>query len=325
MITPFFRFMVVLLLGVGLAAPLLAQTTDQGKKRAKAHFLKGEELFEQGRFAEAAREFTQANKLAPHPRVLFNIATCHEKSGDIPAAVLTYRKYLSEAEDTDEYTQIKASLKKLEAMVGEVRVGCGLSPCEIIVDGTSAGNAPLSVVLSPGQHSLAATYNGQMVDETKVHVKAGKQTSTTLALNVETPVATPTPPSDEDDSPDSAFPPDTQPEIEDDSGEKQAKLGAPFWVLAGVTVASGAVTTVFGIRTLQTKDDFVSSNRIDEKLKEEGERDRLITNIMGGVTAAAGIAALSIAIYNLSSSKKKEKAIAVGPGPFLGLAVTGEF
>ncbi len=309
MITPFFRFMVALLIGIGLSAPLLAQPSDEGKKQAKTHFLKGEALFEQGRFEEAAKEFTLANNLAPHPRVLFNIATCYENSGDIPAAVLTYRKYLSEAEDSEEYTAIKAALKKLEAKVGEVRVGCGLSPCEITVDGTSAGNAPLSVVLSPGQHSLTATHNGKMVDETNVDVEAGKQTSTTLALNTEIP--------DSD--------PDTQSEIEDDSGEKQARLGAPFWVMAGVTVASGAVTTVFGIRTLQTKDDFVSSNRIDDKLKEEGERDRLITNIMGGVTAAAGIAALSIAIYNLSSSKKEEKAIAVGPGPFLGLAVTGEF
>ena len=257
--------------------------------------------------------------------MLFNIATCYEKSGDIPAAVMTYREYLSEAKDSEEFTEIKAALNKLEAMVGEVRVGCGLSPCEITVDGNSAGIAPLSVVLSPGRHSLSATHNGKMVDEAKVRVEAGKKTSTTLALNVKLPAATSTPPSDEDDSPDSAPPPVTQTEIETDSEEKKVKLGVPFWLAAGVIVASGAVTAVFGVKTLQVKDEFVQSGRNDEKLKEEGERDRLITNIMGGVTAAAGIAALSFAIFGVGSSKKDEKAIAIGPGPSLGLAVTGEF
>ena len=95
--------------------------------------------------------------------------------------------------------------------------------------------------------------------------------------------------------------------------------------MAGVTVASGAATAVFGVMTLQVKDDFVQSGRTDETLKEEGERNRLITNIMGGVTAAAGIAALSFAIFGGGSSEKDEKAIAIGPGPSLGLAVRGEF
>jgi tetratricopeptide (TPR) repeat protein len=317
---------VLLVAALGLAAFTHAGETraDDGKQEAKEHFSKGKKLFDEGRYAEAAREFNAAYNLAPHPLVLFNIAACHEKSGDIPAAVVAYRRYVAEAEDASEIAEIKAKLTALEQKVGEVRVGCAISPCQVRVDGTDRGSAPLSAVLSPGRHDLVATYEGRIVDQTSVTIEAGTKTSVTLALEVD-PAALdePTEEPSADEQPAAGQEPAA---AEDDEG---VPLGVPFWIAAGVTVAAGAATAVFGVMTIKDQEDFEEADRLDEDIAERGERDQLITNIMFGVTGAAGATALAFAIHDLWFDDDEEEPggddVALGPGPGLGLSIAGTF
>jgi hypothetical protein len=314
---------VLLVAALGLAALAHAGETraDDGKQEAKEHFAEGKKLFDEGRYAEAAREFNAAYNLAPHPLVLFNIAACHEKSGDIPAAVVAFRRYVAEAEDTAEIAEIKAKLSELEQKVGEVRVGCAISPCQVRVDGTDRGAAPLSAVLSPGRHDLVATFGGRIVDQTSVAVEAGKKTSVTLALEVDPEALTEEQPGDEEpaDEPEPKAP-------EDDEG---VTLGAPFWIAAGVTVAAGGATAVFGVMTLKDEDEFEESDRLDTDISERGKRDMLITNIMIGVTGAAGATALAFAIHDIWFADEDDGedpgGVTLGPGPDLGISIAGTF
>jgi tetratricopeptide (TPR) repeat protein len=306
----------------------LPAESDEGKEEAKVHFTEGEKLFDQGRYAEAAREFDAAYKLAPHPQVLYNIATCYEESGDIPAAVVAYRRYVAEAEDTGEVTSIKQKLAEMEKLIGEVRIGCALSPCQVRVDGEDRGSAPLSAVLSPGSHELEAVYNGHVVEKSEVEVEMGQKDSVTMALDVD--------PADYADIVRrEAAPEKTEEErIETAAPEEDegVTLGAGFWIASGVAVAAGATTAVFGALTLKDEEDFEDAGRLDEDIQARGERDRLVTNVMIGVTAAAGATALAFAIHDIWFGDDEEQAepdpdadVAIAPGPGLGLAVSGVF
>jgi tetratricopeptide (TPR) repeat protein len=321
-----FRVLFVVALGLAAVAHAGETLADEGKKEAKQHFVKGEKLFDEGRYAEAAREFNAAYNLAPHPQVLYNIATCHEKSGDVPAAVLAYRRYVAEAQDAAEIAEIKAKLAALEGKVGEVRIGCAISPCQVRVDGADRGVAPLSAVLSPGRHDLVAVFGGQIVDKTSVTIEAGKKSSVTLALKVD-PAAL------AQDSAEEPVeePPVDEPEPPASQDEERSILGVPFWIAAGLTVAAGGATVFFGIKTLKDEEEFEESDRLDEDIAERGERDRLITNIGIGVTGAAGAAALAFAIHGAVSGDEDEEFdqeagdIAVGPGPGLGISFARTF
>ena len=326
MATRVLRVLLVAALGLVALAPAGETLADDGKEEAKQHFSKGKQLFSEGRYAEAAREFNAAYNLAPHPMVLFNIAACHEKSGDIPAAVVAYRRYVAEAEDAAEIAEIKAKLAKLEQMVGEVRIGCKISPCQVRVDGTDRGTAPLSAVLSPGRHDLVATFSGKIVDQTSVTIEAGKKTSVTLALKVDP--ATLTDDSEQqpaDDQPDD----EPEPTTPEDAGE--VSLGVPFWIAAGLTVAAGGATVAFGVMTLKDEEEFEKADRLDEEIAERGERNRLITNIGIGVTGAAGATALAFAIHDIWFADDEEEEepgegdVALGPGPGLGISIAGTF
>lgn len=326
MATGVLRVLLVTALGLAAAAHAGETRADDGKKEAKQHFLKGEKLFDEGRYDEAAKEFNAAYNLAPHPLVLFNIAACYEKSGDIPSAVLTYRRYVSEAEDASEIAEIKVKLAELEQLVGEVRIGCALSPCLVRVDGEDRGTAPLSAVLSPGPHDLAAVFSGRIADETAVTVEAGKKSSVTLALNVD-PAAL----AQETEEEPAEEPPVVEPEPLAPPEEERSILGAPFWIAAGLTVAAGGATIFFGIKTLKDEEEFEKSDRLDKEIAERGERDRLITNIGIGVTGAAAAAALAFAIHGALSGDGDEEEdqgggdVAVGPGPDLGISIAGTF
>jgi len=320
------RVLLAAALGLAAVAPAGGTRADDGKQEAKEHFGKGKKLFDDGRYAEAAREFNAAYNLAPHPMVLFNIARCHEKSGDIPAAVVAYRRYVAEAEDAAEIAEIKAKLSALEQKVGEVRVGCAISPCQVRVDGEDRGAAPLSAVLSPGRHDLVATFGGQIVDQTAVTIEAGTKTSVTLALKVDPAAleeAAEEQPGDEQ--------PAAEPEPMAPADEAEVSLGVPFWIAAGLTVAAGGTTVAFGVMTLKDEDDFEKADRLDKDIAERGERDRLITNIGIGVTGAAAATALAFAIHDIWFADGDEEEdpgggpVAVGPGPGLGLAVAGAF
>jgi tetratricopeptide (TPR) repeat protein len=319
---------VLLVAALGLAAVAQAGETcaDDGKNEAKQHFVKGKKLFDEGRYAEAAREFNAAYNLAPHPQVLFNIAACYEKSGDIPAAVVAFRRYVAEAEDAAEIAEIKAKLAALEQKVGEVRVGCAISPCQVRIDGEDRGSAPLSAVLSPGSHDLVALFSGQIVEKTAVTIEAGKKNAVTLALKVD-PAALA---AASEEQPAEEQPVD-EPEPSAPKDEERTILGVPFWIAAGLTVAAGGATIFFGIKTLKDEQEFEDSDRLDEEIAERGERDRLITNIGIGVTGAAAATALAFAIHGAVSADGDEEAgqgaddVAVGPGPGLGLSIAGTF
>jgi len=116
---------------LALAAPLHAQgeaptesmdqstTTDADMTdlRARGHFRLGRELYDQGRFAEAAKEFEVAYGLSGRGQLLYNVYLAYRDAQDTSNAARALRGYLAAVPDAPEREHLSARLKALEAQI----------------------------------------------------------------------------------------------------------------------------------------------------------------------------------------------------------------
>lgn len=302
------------------------------KQNAKEYFARGELLFENGEFAKAAEAFSLAYENAPHPTVLANIALSFDKAGNIPMAIEAYRNYLAEGIKSKEDIKMHERVLALEKQVGELVIVCSIKSCAVSVDGLLRGDAPLSVLVTPGSHLVEAISEGYPTASVTASVKAGKRRVVELVVN-EPAMEMPAPSPGIGEVSPSAVPMTTPMEPEEDDEESSSMVvGIPFWVSLGLTVAAGAATAVCGVRTLQLNKEFNQNNKEDEDIEQMGEKYVLATNILAGVTAAAGATTIGFVIYDVVTSKKngdddgKENSdFSLGPGPGLGLGATWNF
>jgi tetratricopeptide (TPR) repeat protein len=316
-----FRIAIAVLL---LAAPLsaLGQGEPGGgatKEEAAKHFKQGKKLFAKGEFEAAAVAFTKAYEAAPHQAVLANIALCYDKAERYVEALTNYRRYLEDPVDKSKNAEIRARVREIEDLVGELDIECSEKNCVVRVDGEEHGPGPVSVVVEPGKHKVEAVVHGDVVVAQIERVDAGKIVRVRLQSQKAGPVFV------------------TAPEAYDSPGEtptdREVTLGIPFWIATGVTVAAGATTVVFGVRTLKARDDYEASGYTDKEAKDRGERDRLITNVLIGVTAAAAATATALAIHDIffadgddeEPDAESEPEVALVPGPGVGVGLTGQF
>ena len=294
---------------------------DGNRAKAAEYFARGERLFDSGAYAKAAAAFLLAYELAPHPMVLANIAMSYDKAGIVVKAIEYYEKYFASLKKKKERKKIKARLKELTSMVGELSVVCPSASCRIEVDKIDRGEAPVNIVVEVGLHRVEAFDGKDKIAAVDARVVSGEVSKVELFQREVIPEE---PEKEEKEEP--VEQPIEEVPVEPVPEEEGAKLGAGFWVSAGATVAAGAVTVVFGVRAKNAKEDFDATGGTDEDLKEQGEQDKLITNIMIGVTSAAAACAVAFLIYDLTSDgSKEEEPVALVPGPGLGLAVVGRF
>ena len=311
---------------LGISAQAAGQTAveaEQGKKTAADEFAKGKQLFAAGEYDEAAVAFTKAYEAAPHQAVLANIALCYDKAGRFPEAVITYRRYIADPVQKGKNAEIRQRLQELKNEVGELDIECLAAGCSIRLDGMDRGPAPVNAVVEPGSHKIEASVDGEIRESIMERADAG--TVVRVRLRADKAGDGPAP-----------VAPDT-PAAEDGAAEEPAaretSLGVPFWVASSVTVVAGATTVAFGVLTIRARDDYEASGYTDADIKEKGERDRLITNVMIGVTAAAAVTAAAFAIHDIffaggeepTGDENEGAEAAFGPGPGLGLAVVGAF
>jgi tetratricopeptide (TPR) repeat protein len=313
---------VVLVVSAAAAAQQAGEDDEESKKVAAEQFAAGKALFAVGRFSEAAVAFTAAYEAAPHQAVLANIALCYDKAGRYPEAVIHYRRYLEDPVDKGKNAQIRQRLKELRDEVGEFDIECAAPACTIRIDGEEWGDAPVAAVVEIGSHKIEAVVSGEVREAVLESADGGSVVRIRLRADAS------------EDSAVVAVPVEEGREPVDD---REASLGVGFWIASGVTVAAGATTVVFGVRTLKAGDDYEASGYRDAELKDQGERDRLITNIMIGVTAAAGATAVAFAIHDVffadgeegprddESETEADPDVSIVSGPGLGLGVAGTF
>jgi len=126
---------VALLLAGALAARAQGDVParDAATAEAKARFRRGSELYREARYREAIVEFEAANRLRPHGAISYNLAQCHERLGELAAALASYGEYLRAVPDAADRARVSAAMADLEARLGPAGVQPSLATAALAV------------------------------------------------------------------------------------------------------------------------------------------------------------------------------------------------
>ncbi len=106
-----------------------ARAQDESLNRARDAFDAGQDLFQQGKFAEAATKFIEAHEARPFAQFLFNIGACYEKSNKYQEAIDYYKKYIDAKPSDDDVSKTNQRIKALEKAIQEIAAS-GADPAQ---------------------------------------------------------------------------------------------------------------------------------------------------------------------------------------------------
>jgi tetratricopeptide (TPR) repeat protein len=132
---------------------------------AKASFEQGMEAYRNGRYRAAIEHFQEADRLAPSPRLSFNVARAYEEMEDGPHALAAYRDYLRRLPSAENAAETSIRISELEldlqkTGVQQLSVIATPAGATVIIDDVSRGVSPWTGELSPGSHRLQLRLRG---------------------------------------------------------------------------------------------------------------------------------------------------------------------
>ncbi|MFT3914467.1 MAG: PEGA domain-containing protein [Anaeromyxobacteraceae bacterium] len=147
-----------------LACAALPARADEAAE-AKIHYAEGTRLYRAQKYRAAIVEFENAYRKKPHGAIQYNLAQCHEKLGEWPAALRSYHDYLRELPGAGDRNTVLATIRRLEQKLADTGVQVLLvytDPlgAEVRVDGKVRGATPFHVVLPPGDYAVTLTRTG---------------------------------------------------------------------------------------------------------------------------------------------------------------------
>lgn len=146
------------------AASSAAAQTDP-RAEASAHFERGTDLFNEGRYDAALAEFDRAYEIAPALPVLYNLGRVHAELGHPVEAARAYERYLSEGGDTlpaARRTEVEQALARQRDRIGHLRVEANVEGAIVSVDGNDVATTPLAepIEVGSGTHSIGVRAPG---------------------------------------------------------------------------------------------------------------------------------------------------------------------
>ena len=157
-------------------------------EQAAAHFDRGNELYSQGRYAEAIEAFRASHTLAPHPFALFNIARCYQSLAQPDTALRYYHQSLALTKDPTQRAKVQQLIAALKALPVSVLVSSKPPGAKVFVDARAKAEAqrtPLVVKLAPGPHRLLLRHPGYRLATRRLVVERRKTTTLAVTLQAE--------------------------------------------------------------------------------------------------------------------------------------------
>lgn len=297
-------------------APPAPSEAAKPPANAFSTFLDGQRAFEAGDYLLAAGLFEAANRLAPHPDVLWNAARAWDRAGETTRAANLYDRYLREApagaRDRDSALQ---AVSRLAARLGRIEV---VSPG---VSDVAVDEQPLSsahVYVTPGAHVIRGRAGGEPRTKT-VTVAAGEALS--VALVAEAIAPTPAPAS-RSLPPITATAPAPTPPPPWLPGWRRVAVGAGL----GATTISAGLLVWSGVDTVAARATF-TRERTPQGL-EDGRAKEARTNVLVATTAALGaitVAATLVLTVGHRAPVEVRAGLAIGGSSLPSLALAGRF
>ncbi|MBS1149227.1 MAG: hypothetical protein H6Q89_925 [Myxococcaceae bacterium] len=251
------------------------------KERFKAYFTQGEKLYSQGEYGAAIWNFRRADRQLATPEVIYDLAKCHEKLGDVAFATYYYRLYLkrspSASDALDVAERVGTALAQAEAN------GRGFLEVEVPgaeklkVSNYEFPEGPIAIFLPPGDFEVTGTF-----PDGPKRVVAQLRTGKTTTLVFE-PLSPPLV--------------EARPGAPDEAVRVSKRTGGPSamrvtsYVVAGLGVAALAVGTVLGVlasgEANQLKTDKTLNYNQAQALANGANDKGLVANVLWGVGGAA--------------------------------------
>jgi tetratricopeptide (TPR) repeat protein len=311
------------------AAPRKTAPAADVTREAKARFKKGSELYREARYREAIVEFEAAMRLRPHGVIHYNLAQCHERLGDIPAALRAYHEYLRAVPQAEDRATVQAAMANLEARLGALGVQQLLvysepPGAEVVIDGQSRGRTPFAAVLPHGAHAMSLEKEGWATVRREV-VLADRSVQLEVALTRAQPGArasgianpNPTTTTNPDAATSSAAPATAgsatasreltpppalgtnplplQPLLREARPGPRPRVWT--WVAAGVAGAALAAGAAYGLSARSASDELRAAQRDGasaQRLADQASSRARSANVLYGVAAAAGAAGVTL-------------------------------
>jgi tetratricopeptide (TPR) repeat protein len=295
------------------APPAFAQDRDP-KEEARGRFQRGVELYRDGDYRGALIEFNRAYQTSPNFRLLFNVGqTCVELQ-DYACALRAFEKYLADGKNeapADRRATAEAEVKRLQKLVGYIRIVVDQPGAEVLIDNVSIGKTPLAeaIMVGSGRRTVQVLLPPNPPSTRAVDVAGGDRVDVKIDLG-EAPKPRPAEPK-----------PTTVP-VEPPRRQEPPpppRSTTPIWIGVATTGVLTAGTVVFGLVTLSAKTNLDKANNA---LQPEGstaaiddartklKRDALVTDILG---ATAIVSAGITAYLALSSGSSPAKTGSTGP------------
>lgn len=158
----------------GPAAPAGAESADP-VERARVHYERGLQLFNEENYDAALFEFERAYELAPSYKILYNMGRIQRQQNNYAAAMRSYERYLREGKDAvpaDRRKEVEGELAILKPRVALVTVKVNVDGadvysddipvCTATIESSCVGKSPLltPIIVNGGRHKITATKQG---------------------------------------------------------------------------------------------------------------------------------------------------------------------
>jgi hypothetical protein len=283
--------------------PALAQSpppTEEALREAAKAFTEGTRAFAAKDYELAARRFDEADRLAPHPNAVWNLARALEHAGHAARAADAYARYLREAPpDAHDRDAATRALDQLEPTLLRIDVQAPGFDRVLLDDRPVEGR---SAYADPGHHVVEG-HAGETVVKADADGNAGAVVAITLALPAPPPPPSPTPVPAPAPAPEAAPAPPTALAPAPAPPASPASHGwspVVFWVSSGVTAALLGTAIGLGVDTLSFKNgtydnDAPGPSQLADYNDGVGRMTR--TNIMFAIAGAGAVFTAVTAIW----------------------------
>ncbi len=247
---------------------------EHERAEARERLRTARELFERGNFDASLAEFRRLYDLLAgspqQPRVLYNMAQCQEQLGRYDEALTSYRRYLHDAADAPNRTEVEATLRTLDGLLGTLRITTNVPGAEVWVDERRVGLAPGDVRVAGGRHTVQLRAPGHLPAQADVQLAGRSVRSVALTL--------------------------------ERVPEHRGLRPAYFWSGVGATALVAGVGTIFGALALGANSDAQSRLQNPAQQYTVTEADRtsirsraLAADVLFGTAGALAIGTVVVA------------------------------
>lgn len=314
---------------MALAPRVYAQdgVTKAQTEEARGRFARGVELYRDGDYRGALIEFNRAYQTAPNFRIQYNIGqTCVELQ-DYACGLRAFEKYVADGKGeapADRKAFAEGEVKRLQKLVGYIRVVVDQPGAEVLIDNVSVGRTPLAepILVGAGRRTVSVVLPPNPPSVRAVDIAGGDRVDVKMELSE--PKREPPPPP--------TTPPTTQPQPRP-APPPEPRSNAPIWIAGITTGALTAGTVVFGLLTLSANstlksdaDQYPTSGQKMDDARTKVNTLALVTDVLGGA-AILGAGITTYLIFSSGSSSRTGSApppVNVGFGPGSAM-VSGHF